>query len=836
MAGERDLEFVLRFKNEARKNLQQAKKNFKEFGKEVERSEKDLQDFNRQSKKSNASLKKIGTQAKFAGAAIGTAFVLAIRSGLELERSLSRIELLTVANTEQVAQYRNEIGRISKDVARGPQELADALFVINSAGLTGDSALRALETSSKAAALGLGETNDLARAAAAAVFTFGEETINSDKALAVITKTAEQGNFEISQLSGSIGRILPDAKNAGVGFDQIGAGIAVLTKGGIPAAQAIDSLRAALRNIATPSEQGQKVMEQYGFTVEDIQKDISEAGLLGALLKLNRRLGGNSIEWRKLLGDAQAVNAVSSLLNKDTLPSTIQTFAELGNVVETDVSDRFEKFAKTDVFILDQAMTEIKAAFVDFGVRVLPIVADGIEEVRNIMGQLAIFFDIVGSQTVKLGGVTITVIDTMSAGWDQLKNNIGLVRDSIVLAYLDIKGLLKGGLSDVEKIARSDLLKDIKVASNRSIGDSAADVFVEQVNRLTREGGLTLEEAIRRVENGRTDVPVRVVTEDGKTVPEKVTELQKLLQDLAANDPGFIASTPGGDGEADQAQQKRLKARQDEINKIRVQTEAVKVLLSGEERSLEIAELRIELAQAATEQERILIQQQIDAVRAYDNVNKALERNQRVQDEIADAVGDTFRGILTGSDSAGDAVRKLADRFAELAIEIAIIEPLMEGIRGGLGGSSSGGGFGIIGSLFSLFSAKGNVFKNGTPQKFFASGGVVNSPMAFPLGGSGGGVGVAGEAGPEAILPLQRLSNGQLGVQSTSANGGGVYLDYKPTFQFNFEDGGSGNLDPKQTQAFGRILDDEVKKKVHEVLQRERQPGGLLSTGRRATV
>jgi lambda family phage tail tape measure protein len=61
--------------------------------------------------------------------------------------------------------------------------------------------------------------------------------------------------------------------------------------------------------------------------------------------------------------------------------------------------------------------------------------------------------------------------------------------------------------------------------------------------------------------------------------------------------------------------------------------------------------------------------------------------------------------------------------------------------------------------LFSgLFSAHGNAFDRGRVVPF-ASGGVISSPTVFPLG-------VAGEAGPEAILPLSRLSGGDLGVKA----------------------------------------------------------------------
>ena len=57
--------------------------------------------------------------------------------------------------------------------------------------------------------------------------------------------------------------------------------------------------------------------------------------------------------------------------------------------------------------------------------------------------------------------------------------------------------------------------------------------------------------------------------------------------------------------------------------------------------------------------------------------------------------------------------------------------------------------------------ANGGAFSQGkvTP---FASGGIVSSPTAFPMRG---GTGLMGEAGPEAIMPLSRGSDGKLGVR-----------------------------------------------------------------------
>lgn len=62
-------------------------------------------------------------------------------------------------------------------------------------------------------------------------------------------------------------------------------------------------------------------------------------------------------------------------------------------------------------------------------------------------------------------------------------------------------------------------------------------------------------------------------------------------------------------------------------------------------------------------------------------------------------------------------------------------------------------------------NATGNVFRGGEVVPF-ASGGIVTQPTLFPMAN---GTGLMGEAGPEAVVPLERMSDGSLGVGSNSA-------------------------------------------------------------------
>ena len=82
------------------------------------------------------------------------------------------------------------------------------------------------------------------------------------------------------------------------------------------------------------------------------------------------------------------------------------------------------------------------------------------------------------------------------------------------------------------------------------------------------------------------------------------------------------------------------------------------------------------------------------------------------------------------------------------------LSSILSSFSGGGGGAS--GGSGLLSSLGSILP--------------FAKGGVVASPSFFPLNG---GLGVAGAAGPEAIVPLQRGADGRLGIASAGGGGGG---------------------------------------------------------------
>jgi phage-related minor tail protein len=126
---------------------------------------------------------------------------------------------------------------------------------------------------------------------------------------------------------------------------------------------------------------------------------------------------------------------------------------------------------------------------------------------------------------------------------------------------------------------------------------------------------------------------------------------------------------------------------------------------------------------------------------------------------LARAMSTAFTQSAIGGRALDDVLKGLALRVSNMMVTAAF-RPLARGLTGGLNSLFSGLSGGNGGA--EIKAAMGAI-------KPFASGGVIGTPSYFPL--SNGGVGLAGEAGPEAILPLARGSDGRLGV---AMNGGGT--------------------------------------------------------------
>ncbi|HZL30402.1 MAG TPA: phage tail tape measure protein [Pseudolabrys sp.] len=128
--------------------------------------------------------------------------------------------------------------------------------------------------------------------------------------------------------------------------------------------------------------------------------------------------------------------------------------------------------------------------------------------------------------------------------------------------------------------------------------------------------------------------------------------------------------------------------------------------------------------------------------------------------QFASSISKAFAQATTGGKQFDDVLKSLALKLSNMAVRNAF-KPLAKDLGKGLQG--------LFGDVFGGGGGSTNSPDVPTP---FASGGVINTPSYFPL--SSGGLGLAGEAGPEAIVPLSRGADGRLGIAGGQGQGANI--------------------------------------------------------------
>lgn len=156
----------------------------------------------------------------------------------------------------------------------------------------------------------------------------------------------------------------------------------------------------------------------------------------------------------------------------------------------------------------------------------------------------------------------------------------------------------------------------------------------------------------------------------------------------------------------------------------------------------QINELFVQGEIDATQLKRMLDELQKGWAKTGDSTKKQKD----AIDIVSEGFENFFENLARGTADAEDLFKRMVESIILQIFKLYALKPIVDAIVGALGLKAGATGF--------AFDQQGAI-----P---FARGGVISRPVMFPMA-------LAGEAGPEAILPLKRTASGDLGVQSEAA-------------------------------------------------------------------
>jgi len=343
-----------------------------------------------------ARMKKMGTQMTSIGRGISMSLSLpllaagaaATKLSVDFDMALSKVVGLVGLSRDEVAGFRDEILKLGPTVGKASKELAEALFFVTSAGIRGEAVMKTVEVAAKGAAAGLGETAVVADAATSAMNAYAGANMDAEMATSILVATVREGKAEASSLAPVLGRILPVAANLGIGFDQVGAALASMTRLGFDAATSATSLRATMVQLTKTTPAQEKAALAMGLSFERLRKTIREDGLLAGLQQIKDAVGEDEVAMTKIFPNVRALSGVLAMMG-DSAEATTGIFQRMAKTTTDDLAVAFAAAEEQAGFKFKQALVSLQNLLIRIGDDVLPMLVPQVEKLTVSMQEWA---------------------------------------------------------------------------------------------------------------------------------------------------------------------------------------------------------------------------------------------------------------------------------------------------------------------------------------------------------------------------------------------------------------------------------------------------------------
>lgn len=380
-------------------------------------------------------------------AAVGGVGLAAVRMASDFEASMQKINGLVGISQDQVNAWKADVLDLAKVLPQSPQELADALFFVTSAGFRGAQALDVLEVSARASASGLGDTVTVADALTSAVNAYGVENLSAADAADVLTSTVREGKAAAEDIAPVLGNLLPLTSELGVGFDEVGAAIAAMTRTGTKAPAAATNITAILTGLLRGSTEGAKALDKVGLSYGKIRDEVASKGLFPALMNVRKAFKGNEDALVKVIPNVEALRGFLSLTGSQA-KTNAGIFESLAGA--TGSADKaFASASQTADFKFKVALNQLRAIGVDIGLKMLPLVKELATWISNVAAPAVARFSREFQNGSGTGGefrrALKQVADVLRQVWAFVRDN----KDELLLLAKVLVGVVIGAIRNM---------------------------------------------------------------------------------------------------------------------------------------------------------------------------------------------------------------------------------------------------------------------------------------------------------------------------------------------------------------------------------------------------
>jgi TP901 family phage tail tape measure protein len=328
----------------------------------------------------NANTRRFAHAMAFVGTAVVAAGLAATKMALDYDDAFTKIAAVSNASSADIEKWKGQVLEMAGATAQAPKELADALFFLASAGLKTSQIMPTLEASAKASAAGLGETADVAKLTANVLNAYAGSGIKAANVTDILVAAVREGSADTDEFGTAIGRILPIASAAGVGFDSIAASLASLSNVGLDVNEGVTAMRGLLQALVAPSSAAAQTMASIGLNAQDLLDSLKQDGLIATIRVLDEAVRKNTTggaEYnsmlRTIVPNVRALTGMLGLTQQQA--EKVDAIFHRVNESTGSLDEAFKTTAESAGFKLRQALAQIEVVAIRLGDLILPVLA-----------------------------------------------------------------------------------------------------------------------------------------------------------------------------------------------------------------------------------------------------------------------------------------------------------------------------------------------------------------------------------------------------------------------------------------------------------------------------
>lgn len=314
-----------------------------------------------------------------------------VDEAIAFDKAIREVNTLLPKSEKLTGNLVNEIKNLGSEFATTDAEQAKSFYQIVSAGAAeGADAVELLRRANELSLGGLSDVGSSINVLTDILNVYGQENISAAEASDALFQTVKLGKTTISQLSSSIGQVIPSAARLNVGLDEVGAALATMTTQGLTTSERVTQLNSLFSALFKKSGDagklfGEKVGNAFSLTA------LRTKGLNTFLQDLITATGGSEETLQKLLGRTEAVRAVFALTGDQTqrFTSNLEQFTKKAGAA-TDAANEMKASLE---FRRDKVVKDIKEigdSIFDF---MLPHLESTVRGLRQVGRELTKTFD-----------------------------------------------------------------------------------------------------------------------------------------------------------------------------------------------------------------------------------------------------------------------------------------------------------------------------------------------------------------------------------------------------------------------------------------------------------